>query len=165
MWRETSTGSRASGISTATTTGGGREGSREGGGGGDSHENRHRHFSNSNSYGRSHSRSLHMGPFLYHLLHQHHHNQPGDMAGREDARGLAFDLPLVKNGLPRGRIRGRCFLQLGSSSHSLLRLGSVGAFSVGGTSSTGGTGGNTGDGDGFPAPSPLKYPAGGCNCM
>ena len=80
--------------------------------------------------------------------------------GRQRAGGTVFDLPLVKNGLPRGRIRGRCTLVLGSSSgSSLLRLGSVGALSVGGVASVGGVGvagvcprgdrrGNTEGGDG-----------------
>lgn len=61
--------------------------------------------------------------------------------GQQHAGGTMFDLPLVKNGLPRGRIRGRCTLVLGSSSgSSLLRLGSVGALSVGGVASVGGVG-------------------------
>ena len=159
QWRETSAGSRASVVSAATTSGAGGGGSRESAGE-SLHENRRRHFSSSNSHGRSHSHSLHMGPFLYHLLHRQH----GDSGGEEE-RGLSFDLPLVKNGLPRGRIRGRCSLEMGSSGHSLLRLGSVGGFSVGGPSGTGSTAGaGTGDGDSFPASSPLKYP-GACNCM
>ncbi|CAN0015312.1 unnamed protein product, partial [Scytosiphon promiscuus] len=62
-----------------------------------------------------------------------------DSGGRR--AGPMFDLPLVKHGLLRGRIKGRCTLVLGASnSGSLLRLGSVGALSVGGVASVGGVG-------------------------
>lgn len=66
----------------------------------------------------------------------------GTGAGVEEERvGPIFDLPLVKNGLPRGRIRGRCTLVLGSSNGgSLLRMGSVGALTVGAVASVGGVG-------------------------
>eukprot|EP00903_Cladosiphon_okamuranus_P016984 g15656.t1 len=67
------------------------------------------------------------------------HNRHGES---NDVRaGPVFDLPLVKNGLPRGRIRGRCTLVLGATSGgNLLRMGSAGALKGGGTASVGGIG-------------------------
>lgn len=91
--------------------------------------------------GRGHARP---SSFFQHLAPHARHGGDHDGAGagmEEELAGPVFDLPLVKNGLPRGRIRGRCTLVLGSSSgNSLLRLGSVGALSVGGVASVGGVG-------------------------
>lgn len=74
----------------------------------------------------------------HHQHHHHHHHK----------EGLEFDLPLVKNGLQRGRIRGRCILVMGSSISSGFRHGGSIGGGIGGASGVGGIGGGVG-GDNF----------------
>ncbi|CAM9733492.1 unnamed protein product [Ectocarpus sp. 13 AM-2016] len=83
----------------------------------------------------------------HHLHHLHHHQDEQDgraaaaAAAAEQRLGPMFDIPLVKSGLHRGRISGRCTLVLGPGTGvNLLRLGSFRALGPGGVASVGGVG-------------------------
>ncbi|CBN79626.1 conserved unknown protein [Ectocarpus siliculosus] len=98
---------------------------------------------------------------FFHNLAGHHLHHQDEQDGRaaaaaaaaaaaEQRLGPMFDIPLVKSGLHRGRISGRCTLVLGSGTGvNLLRLGSVRALGPGGVASVGGVGvAGLSDGDG-----------------
>ena len=98
------------------------------------------------------TRRHHANPFFHNLLTSHHHE---DGQGKGEVEEIpAFDLLLVRNGLPRGRIRGRCSLLLGPGKDGggggNFRRGSVGFYGVGTgmTSVAGGQGDGVGDGAG-----------------
>eukprot|EP00752_Nemacystus_decipiens_P002360 g2229.t2 len=120
----------------STATADSKEGLRDGGG-----------SSGGGGYGRSSAFFFQSVPgHTRHVEDDRQQRAAGGGGGGGGGGGPMFDLPLVKNGLPRGRIRGRCTLVLGSSSGgALLRLGSVGALSVGGVASVGGVGVAGGD--------------------
>ncbi|CAM9366007.1 unnamed protein product, partial [Ectocarpus sp. 4 AP-2014] len=138
---------------SAGTTADSKEGSAHGGGtgGGGGGYNRRSSF--------FHSLAGH------HLLHHHHHQDEQDgraaAAAAEQRLGPMFDIPLVKSGLHRGRISGRCTLVLGSGTGvNLLRLGSVRALGPGGVASVGGVG-VAGLSDGGGSSGEGKYSGGG----
>ena len=79
------------------------------------------------------TRRHHANPFFHNLLTSHHHE---DGQGKGEVEEISvFDLLLVRNGLPRGRIRGRCSLLLGPGKDGggggNFRRGSVGFYGVG----------------------------------
>lgn len=126
----------------------------------------HPHHPHSHPYHHHHHRhqSRHgPGNPFFHLLHQNHHHhgaEDKEEKEEEETQGPVFDIPLVRNGLVRGRISGRCTLLLGpphgsafhhnnNHHHNILRIGSM--YSVGSAcvSAGGGTSGDSESGGGI----------------